>query len=282
LDGERWGVYRNSDFRATSSNGENRPGDNDLAVIQLRPKPGVIIGRLLRTTKLSEISSPDDWNATGGPKMLQQGPDFTAGMENVDIVQVSGGHEKPVFYVGNQGQYNKSDPALFSNWLWRWASGPAWQRIVPAKNGSAKVARRFFVNPYVSNEIYIIDESAIKRSTDGGVHWNMDRELDMAVTENGRYSYDIMQISDNSNSVINSVINDMVFVPNEPTRFAVGNAGVFFSRDGKHWELLLSTRALPGHPAAAYFDPISDPADRALYVAFDGRSPLTISPIPRL
>jgi hypothetical protein len=241
-------------------------GDTDFVLIRLSPGPG----RLLRTNRLSEISSADEWNSTAGPKVFQQGPNFIAGMERVDIVQASGGHKHPVFYVG--------DPD-FSNSLW--ASGPSgWHQLVPARDGSAKIARRFFVNPFLHNEIYIIDESAIKRSRDGGSHWEIDENLDRAVTENGRYRYDVTQISGNSNSGINAVITDMIFVRGEATRFAVGNAGVFVSLDGIHWQRLFSTRALPGRPASAYFDPISNPSDRALYVGLNGRGILRISPIP--
>jgi len=43
---------------------------------------------------------------------------------------------------------------------------------------------------------------------------------------------------------------------------------------------LLSSTALPGYPVSAFFDRISDPANRALYVAVSGRSILKLSPIP--
>lgn len=108
----------------------------------------------------------------------------------------------------------------------------------------------------------------------------MDEKLDRLVTENGRYRYDVTSVSNNSNSGLNAVIMDMIFVRGESTRFAIGNAGVFVSLDGSHWDRLLSTKALPGRPAAAYFDPISDPSDRALYVGMNGRGILRISPIP--
>jgi hypothetical protein len=51
--------------------------------------------------------------------------------------------------------------------------------------------------------------------------------------------------------------------------------------DGTNWRRLLSTAAFPGHPVAAYFDPISNPDGRALYVAMAGRSILRLSPIPK-
>jgi photosystem II stability/assembly factor-like uncharacterized protein len=243
---------------------EQAPADTDFVLIQPSPSPG----RLLRTIRLSEISSEEDWNSTD--KVFQQGIDFIAGMEQVNVVQASGGHRTPVFYVG--------DPD-FSQRLWR-SERSGWRQIVPAQDGSAQVARLFFANPFHPNEIYIIDEGAIKHSRDGGSHWEIDGNLDRAVTEDGRYRYDVTRVSGNSNSGINAVIMGMIFVRGESTRFVIGNAGVFVSTDGRHWDRLLSTRALPGRPAAAYFDPISDPSDRALYVGLNGRGILRISPIP--
>lgn len=61
---------------------------------------------------------------------------------------------------------------------------------------------------------------------------------------------------------------------------ASGNSGVFYNLNGSNWFRLLSTSALPSHPVSAYFDPISDPCDRALYVGLDGRGIPRIDPIP--
>jgi hypothetical protein len=44
--------------------------------------------------------------------------------------------------------------------------------------------------------------------------------------------------------------------------------------------LTLSTSAFRSHPVSAYFDPVSDPCDRALYVALDGRGIIRLDPIP--
>ncbi len=77
------------------------------------------------------------------------------------------------------------------------------------------------------------------------------------------------------------IIRDMIFDRVERTvRFAVGDAGVFYTTNGAVWKRLLSTAALPGHPVAAYFDRISNPSNRALYVAVNGRGILKLSPIP--
>ena len=58
-----------------------------------------------------------------------------------------------------------------------------------------------------------------------------DLSLDNAVTENGLFSYDIIGLPNTVDEGV--VIKDMVFDPSErTTRFAVGNAGVFFTLDG--------------------------------------------------
>jgi hypothetical protein len=232
---------------------------------------------LLRTTEISRIRTAGDWDRIP----IQQGPDLIGDLSGVYVVQAAGGHDRPVYFVG--------DPGL-SNGLWKWSMGmPSWQRIV-GPTLAAKEARRFFVDPYDPDLIYIIDTTAIKRSEDGGLTWEVDVSLDRAVTgrrhgrareqdDGGPFSYAIQRVPAWVGET--AVINDMIFDRAEGgTRFAVGNAGVFFTLDGEDWHRLLSTEALPGYPVGAYFDRISDPTDRALYVAMNGRGILRLSPIP--
>lgn len=244
--------------------GEDPEPDGDYILIRrFTPEKRV----LQRVTEISKIKEAKDWETIP----VQQGPDLIGELNNVYVVQASGGHQHPVFYI--------SDPAV-TDGLWKWTEGmPNWKRIIPADDGSAKVARRFFVDPYNPDLIYIIDEKAIKRSDDGGLTWQKDVRLDRAITEHEAFSYEIQTVTNWVGRV--AVINDMVFDSEERgTRFAIGSAGVFFTLDGKNWERLLSTRAFPGHPVAAYFDRISDPLNRALYVAMNGRGILRLSPIP--
>lgn len=239
-------------------------------------------GVLLRTTKLSLVTKATDqsvWDTTAtedGPNtpVFRQGPPLPNGLSAASVVQASGGHNpnSTVFYVG--------DPTSTKG-LWKWTKAEdqkGWQRIVPSTNASE--ARRFFVDPYDPKLIYILDKDGIKRSDNGGQSWEKDARLDKAVTDNGMFSYEIPFF--NANTVgETAVINDMVFDPVErSTRFAIGNAGVFFTVDGRNWTRLLSTTALPGYPVAAYFNRISDPLNRALYVAFNGRGILQLDPIP--
>ena len=83
-------------------------------------------------------------------------------------------------------------------------------------------------------------------------------------------------------SISASVIQDILFVRNEPfTRFVFGDAGVFCTTNGFEWFPLLNSIAFPGRPESGFFDPVSDPANRSLYVSTNGRSVLAPEPNPR-
>jgi Dockerin type I domain len=235
------------------------PDGDYLLIRQVNPNTRV----LLRTTTPTQITDPTDWDLPS-TKVSQVGPPLP--LNNIDVVQASGGHRRPVFYVGNGTQ------------VWRWTTGMQnWEPIV---DGTSLVARRFFVHPYDPNVIYVIADNAIMRSDNGGQVWHPDISLDRAVTEDGVFSY-LGTFFDGNTVGETFVINAMIFDHRRMgTRFAVGNAGVFFTLDGTNWERLVSTTALPGHAVAAYFDGISDPLDQALYVAVSGRGILRISPIP--
>jgi hypothetical protein len=81
-----------------------------------------------------------------------------------------------------------------------------------------------------------------------------------------------------------TALMDMVFVRSDPLRvFVFGHAGVSYTVDGVEWRLLLSALAMPGCPEFGFFDGLSDPNHRALYVSLKGRGILRIDPIlPRL
>ena len=193
---------------------------------------------------------------------VQAGPDLPS---SVLIAQASGGHAATVFYVGDE------------NNLWRWPRSDGgkleeWQQIVPG--GSATRATRFFANPYDSNDIYILDPTTVRHSTDGGITWPADEKLDSALTAGGTFQRGC------DGTVC--AMNDMVFDRNSSkTRFALGLAGVFYSGDGGgKWSRLVDTRALPSRPRGAFFDPITDPKDPSLYIAFEGRGIMRCHPIP--
>jgi hypothetical protein len=196
---------------------------------------------------------------------VQVGLDLPAG---VYMAQAAGGHSTPTYYVGDGTRLWVSRPNQQGN--------IEWQQIVP--RGDATVAQKFFVNPYNANEIYIVDNNAVRHSTDGGITWPPDTLLDSALTAGGEFRYDCGQGWLGFHWCI---LNDLIFDRESPqTRFAVGLAGVFYSGDSAHWFRLVDTRALPSRPVGAYFNPITDPNDRSLYIAFLGRGIMRCHPIP--
>jgi hypothetical protein len=256
--------------------GENPPPTLDFMVIG---KKSDGTRAVFRKTNAISMNVPQDWEDPN--KAMQYGPalppcDDGAPAACLDVVQASGGHTNPVLYVGDPGK-GPNDERTHALTLWKWVPGmQGWQQIVPSPVSTpvgrrAANANRFFVDPFQPNTIYLLDDGAVKRSDDGGMTWAVDIGLDAAATEGHSYSY----------SGDFAVLKDIVFVREESkTRFAVGNAGVFYTVNGTAWFRLLSTSALPSHPVSAYFDNISDPCDRALYVGMDGRGILRLDPIP--
>jgi len=254
--------------------GTNAPATGDYVVIGTKSDGTRVV---FRKTNANPMNTTQDWENTANA--VQYGPTLPGcgtTADCLDVVQASGGHAAPVLYAGDPASGTGNDRSHFYT-LWKWTPGAAnWQQIVPSPSSTpsgktAAHAYRFYVDPYNPNTIYLLDDSAMKRSDDGGATWQVDVNLDNAVTENHRYAY----MADFS------VIKDMVFARGEKaTRFVVGNAGVFYTLDGVNWRRLLSTSAFPSHPVAAYFDNVSDSCDRALYVGMAGRGVLRIDPIP--
>jgi hypothetical protein len=186
---------------------------------------------------------------------------------NANVVQASGGHTGTVFYVG--------DTALGQ--LWKWTEGMAnWQQIVPS--GNATQARRFFVNPYAPNIIYILDKQNVQRSDDGGANWQIDGNLEQQLTCGGRIPASRGEDEDGQGDHLDVILTDMQFDPFDANRrFAVGLGGAFWTFDSVSWFRLLDTGAMRGRPSNCYFDWITDPSNPSLYVSFAGRSIVKIS-----
>ena len=183
--------------------------------------------RLMRTTAMSTIASHDDWltSATeegAGVKVFRQGPDLPS--LDVNVVQASGGHANPVFFVG--------DPSA-SGGLWTWRRGEAtWRKLVPAPAPGPLIARRFFVDPYRPTRLYVLDRSNVFRSDDGGGSWAAENNLRAALTENGAFPTDITSEAGSAQTLL----RDMAFDAVETGRvFATGPAGVFAALDGATW-----------------------------------------------
>jgi hypothetical protein len=257
--------------------GENAPAQGDYVFILLNPAllPSPSQPLLVRTQNILDIKHRDEWvtTATGpgqGANVFLQGPPLPGA--KLAVVQASGGHANTVFYVGGDGT------------LWTWRDGAvSWNQLVPAapiagRSAGAKSAMRVFVHPYQPNVVYLLDTDHVKRSDDGGITWNVDQSLEMQLRWKTR-----IQISANDDTVgigehFDLVLTDMQFDPNNPlVRFAIGIGGVFMTTDGLNWTRLLHTGALPGRPSSCYYDWVSNPPERALYVAFAGRSLVKIS-----
>ncbi len=230
--------------------------DGDVVIIE-QALDGTAI--LLRTTRISSIQSIDDWHDPG--KAQQVGPALPMG---AIVVQAGGGHADPAYYVADRaGQ------------IWKLsADQTTWNRIVPnTPLGSATVysALQWFVDPYESEGVYVLDAQGAKLSLDGGATWIFDVGMTNALTGGGKLA------------ISPSIMQNMHFSRDErETRFAVGTGGVIGTTDfGLTWFSVVNSVALPGRPESAFFDPVSDPADRALYVDCEGRSVLRVGGLPQ-
>ncbi len=238
--------------------GQQPLANGDYVLIQEIRPPAPSPARRVLLRARNSINTASPW--------VQEGPDLPAG---VTLVQAAGGHATPTHYVGNNTGLWKSHRNAQGNI-------DQWQQIVPG--GGAIIARKFFVNPYNANEIYIVDNNAVRHSTDGGTTWPVDTLLDAALTAGGEFKY---TCGAGHLDFDWCVLNDLVFDRQSPqTRFAVGMAGVFYSGDGTNWFRLVDTRALPSRPVGAYFNPITNPNDRSLHIAFLGRGIMRCHPIP--
>lgn len=231
--------------------------------------------RLLRTTKMSSIKASADWVTTAtadgaGVKVFRQGPTLPNPM--IGVVQPSGGHSNPTFFVGDQ---NEGD----SQRVWSWQRGqPSWRPVVPAGSspGPAR-ARRFYVDPYRPAVIYVLGHDHVWRTENGGITWSIDQPLEAALTERG--AFPIGLTSESSSAQV--LLRDMIFDPIDARwRVAVGPAGVFLTIDGRNWRHLLLSSAAGMRPNNAVYDRVSIPCARMLYVSTSNRGVLRLGPLP--
>jgi hypothetical protein len=231
--------------------------------------------RLLRTTKMSTITEATHWNTTAtadGPtvKVFAQGPVLPNPM--IGVVQPSGGHGNPTFYIGDQAEGA-------SQGVWSWRRGQAsWEPLVPTPAGSGPArARRFFVDPHRPAIIYVLAPDRVWRTDDAGSTWSIDESLETALTEGGAFPVNLTSEA----SSAQALLRDMIFDPSDPGwRVAIGPAGVFLTVDGQNWRHLLLSSAAGFRPNNAILDRISTPCARMLYVSTSNRGVLRLGPMP--
>jgi len=189
------------------------------------------------------------------------------------VVQASGGHASPTFYVGNAPPTVTG--ATGSMGLWKLAPGAAaWRRIVPGRSGPT-IASRFFVDPYRPELVYVLGADHMYRSEDGGASWSVDASLEGMITDGGAFPLIVTGTDDSTQSVL----RDMQFDPQRPGfRLAAGIAGVFMTTDGTTWQPLLRSTAVSMQPTGITYDWVA--CDRAVYIGTSNRGLLRISPLP--
>jgi photosystem II stability/assembly factor-like uncharacterized protein len=258
--------------------GEEPRPDGDFLTIWLA-NPGVggdtAVAKLLRTTAMSKISGHADWltdadSEAEGTKVFQQGSDLPD--PAIGVVQPSGGHAHPTFYVG--------DPAEGAQQrVWKWRDGmDAWQQVVPGIGPNAPtIARRFFVDPYRPTILYVLGRDHVHLSNDGGRTWRIEAELEAALTQGGAFPVDLTSEAGSDQALL----RDMVFHPSSSTwRVAIGPAGVFQTRNARTWDHLLHSAAATMRPNNAVLDRVSRAGSHDLYVATSNRGLLRVEARP--
>lgn len=273
--------------------------DGDTIIVRFTPSAAF----LMRTWKLSQITSANDWASSAtadapGVKSFQVGPPLP--VADGGIVQASGGHRSTVFYFGDGLRGNFKNQFEGGMGLWKWRAGmSAWQQIVrqrvsggPQPVGShvapgvipptPEDAQRFFVDPYRPSLLYVLSDTHVFRSDDGGQSWVVDASLEAQLTQGGSFPF-VMKVNRfltaEDESPADAILRDMQFDPHRPgTRFAAGPAGVFATFDGVNWQPLAVSEALALRPNSITYDYRSCP--RSLYVATLNSGLLRLSPFP--
>lgn len=211
----------------------------------------------------------------------QVGPQLPAGAQ---IVQASGGHTNPIYYIGDaNGQIYRS--VYSGNNIASW----------PAISGADKnlcQATSFFADPYDIFRVYADDpggcknsssttiQPGIKLSIDGGATWNTNTPLETHLTGGNHYTHNCVgagSIGTWAGPIQGCLLDYMLYVPGQPDwRFAMGITGVYGTADGgNHWQTLLSDHKMPCNATAAALDSATGPTP-TLYVFCWGRGALRL------
>ena len=261
--------------------GETPRPDGDLVTIRFTGTEAL----LLRTTAISSITVNTDWVTSAshegpGVKVFQVGPALPS--MGVDIVQASGGHSGTTYYVGDPDSgmrlWKLVAPVATQRAGSRRAFGPTWKQLVPASGPAGSVptiARRWFVDPYRPEIVYVLGADHVYRSDDGGTSWTADGSLERALTENNAFPF----VIPGDGNPDETLLRDMQFDPrHEGWRYAVGPAGIFHTLDGLNWSALVRSSALAMRPNNAVYE--DNGCERSLYVATSNRSILKLAALP--
>jgi hypothetical protein len=254
--------------------GQASPPQGDYVFLLFNP-PGspAPVTVLVRTQNIWDIKHREEWITTAtapgqGKNVFRQAAPLP--LADLSILQPSGGHVGPFYYVGGDATNSLWVATQFST---------AWTKLVPCPTASAAI--RFFVDPYRPNLIYILDTTHVKRSDNGGQTWAVDTSLETQLTWNH-----LIPIGTNDNTLglgdgADLILTDMVFHPTDPNlRFAIGEGGAFMTRDGANWTRIYHAGALAGRPTSCFYDWISIPSNPSLYVGLAGRGVIKITSLP--
>jgi hypothetical protein len=284
------------------------------------PHPAADLVMVAPRTVPTASTSPDLYvyryrQETGGATATWQpdGVPLSGDARDATIVQAAGGHTHPTYYVGEQqdvfanaGTGQQLGKRLFRSV--RDASGNlvGWDCIWPGPADNAhkgecttSTDRAWFFesDPYDANVVYVLTNNGVMLSTNGGLplsdgtsSWRLDDSLTQWLSHRGPSGSRIFipcTINCAGSGAV-EYLGDMEFSPREPgTRFAAGEAGVFFTADGASqqadapgtWHRLLDATAMACMSKSVYFDPTSD-TGRTLYVGCEGRGVLKLAGIP--
>ncbi|MGS0527953.1 hypothetical protein ACU8V7_24970 [Zobellia nedashkovskayae] len=125
------------------------------------------------------------------------------------VVQASGGHENPTYYVSNIDFRNISNG---NGNVWKWQQGMvAWEQIIPATNSpSPNNIRRFFVDSYRKDILYALDDNDVFKSVDGGENWIIDTDLKNNLTVNGKFPVIIRNSPNPGQALIRDILFDSI------------------------------------------------------------------------
>ena len=234
----------------TTPPGPGCPGDDSQRLVSLK---------IVRSTRVGDTKS---W--------FQIGPLVHQAIGGIDT---SGGHRRPTIYLRTQdnnqilvGHVNASGDVP--------AWSPVWSSSTPNHPDHAYT---MYADPYDPSVLYVVDDSSIKSTDDGGRTWKTESGLTEMVTHHGLYDYGCEGGGLTSEDC---PLMQMIFIHDQPQlRIAIlFPSGVAFSNDsGNHWFPVLdgaeADPKLLDRTSSAFYDLNGLPGSNnpSLYLALNGR-----------